>query len=99
MGGYKTPDVFAKDLITLNTTNTTNLNNIEKMLVKHRNAYTPEAPIEDVYSRAYSGIIIDARGKLHFAHGAGHAEILPSDVCTIRVPNGTLRRISVAAMS
>lgn len=68
MGGYKTPDVFAKDLITLNTTNTTNLNNIEKMLVKHRNAYTPEAPIEDVYSRAYSGIIIDARGKLQ-VHG------------------------------
>ena len=61
-GGYKTPDVFSKDLTTLDSINTLNVNNLGKELVKHYFSYTPEKPIDIIPSRAYSGIIIDARG-------------------------------------
>ncbi len=62
MGGYKTPDVFSQDLKFLKTKNTVNTNNLSKQLIKHSHSYNPEKPIELVPSRAYSGIIIDARG-------------------------------------
>lgn len=62
--GYKTPDVFTSNAATLNTTNTLNIDNLGKYLVKHKYAYSPEEPIDDVPSRPYTGIIIDARGKL-----------------------------------
>ena len=62
MGGYKTPDVFTKDMKYMNTTNKINLNTLCGNLVKHKSVYTPQKPIEIVPSRAYSGIIIDARG-------------------------------------
>lgn len=66
--GYKTQDIFSHDLKTLNSTNTTNVNNIGKLLVKHDYAFKPEQPIDVVSTRAFSGIIIDARGALH-VHG------------------------------
>lgn len=62
--GYKTPDVFTSDANKLKTTNTLELNILASNLVKHTYAYTPEEPIENVPSRAYTGIIIDARGML-----------------------------------
>lgn len=62
--GYKTPDVFSSDSKKLNTTNTIDINGMVADLVKHPAAYTPEEPIESVPSRPYTGIIIDARGKL-----------------------------------
>ncbi len=62
MGGYKTPDVFTKDLKKLNTTNTLNIKDLSRQLIRHNYAFTPEKPIEYVASRPYSGIIIDARG-------------------------------------
>lgn len=67
MSGYKTPDIFATNLSTLNTTNTINVKDLGPYLVKHTTEYTPEEPIDIVYSRPYSGIIIDARGayKIH----------------------------------
>lgn len=68
MGGYKTPDVFTKDMKYMNTTNIINLNTLCSNLVRHENVFTPEKPIEIVPSRAYSGIIIDARG-LSPVHG------------------------------
>ena len=64
MGGYKTPDVFSQDLKYLQTKNTVNTNNLTKQLIRHNYSYNPEKPIEIVASRAYSGIIIDARGAL-----------------------------------
>lgn len=63
LDGYKTPDIFTHDTKKLNTTNTLNVNDIGKVLVKHKYEYTPEEPIENIPSRPYSGIIIDARGK------------------------------------
>ena len=62
--GYRTPEVFTNDASRLNTTNTLNIDGIGKFLIKHKIAYLPEAPIETVPSRPYTGIIIDARGKL-----------------------------------
>ena len=62
--GYKTPDSFSHDLKSLNSTNTTNINNLGKLLIKHEYAYKPEQPIDVVSTRAFSGIIIDARGNL-----------------------------------
>jgi len=67
-GGYRTPEVFTKDALRLNTTNTLYIDNLGKYLIKHRISYLPEEPIETVPSRPYTGIIIDARGKLS-VHG------------------------------
>ena len=64
MNGYKTPDVFTKDAATLYSTNTLEIDKIGQELVKHKYGYSPEDPIDLVPSRAYSGIIIDARGAL-----------------------------------
>ena len=64
MNGYKTPDVFTHDAATLYSTNTLEIDKIGQELVKHKYGYTPEDPIDLVPSRAYSGIIIDARGSL-----------------------------------
>ena len=64
MNGYKTPDVFTKDAATLYSTNTLEIDKIGQNLIKHKYGYSPEDPIDLVPSRAYSGIIIDARGTL-----------------------------------
>lgn len=75
MNGYKTPDVFSKDLVSLNTTNTLQVNEIGEILLRHNVAYTPDKPIEYVASRPYSGIIIDARGAYPI-----HGEYIDSEV-------------------
>ncbi len=75
MGGYKTPDVFTKDLKNLNTTNTLNLKDLSNQLIRHNYAFTPEEPIEYVASRPYSGIIIDARGAYPV-----HGEYVKSEI-------------------
>lgn len=75
MGGHKTPDVFSKDLKYLNTTNTANINDIQKLLVRHNYPYYPQKPIDSVPSRAFSGIIIDARGAFPV-----HGEYVKSEV-------------------
>ncbi len=64
MNGYKTPDVFTSDASSLYSTNTLEIDKIGKNLIKHKYGYSPEDPIDLVPSRAYSGIIIDARGAL-----------------------------------
>ncbi len=75
MGGHKTPDIFSKDLKYLNTTNTTNINDIGKLLVRHNYPFNPKKPIESVASRAFSGIIIDARGAFPV-----HGEYVKSEI-------------------
>lgn len=75
MGGYKTPDVFSQDIKYLKTTNTLNINDIGKLLVNHKRSYNPEKPIEYTASRAYTGIIIDARGSYQV-----HGEYVKSEI-------------------
>ena len=73
--GYKTPDVFTPDALSLYSTNTLDVDKLGKKLVRHKYGYTPEEPIDLVASRAYSGIIIDARGKLPI-----HGEFVTDEV-------------------
>ena len=75
MHGDKTPDVFSGDIKKLNTKNSLNVDNISKQLIKHKFPFHPEEPIDIVPTRAYSGIIIDARGTF-----AVHGEYVKSDV-------------------
>ncbi len=82
LNGYKTPDVFTPDAATLYCTNSLNVDNLGQKLVRHNYGYTPEEPIDIVPSRAYSGIIIDARGKLpvhgEFVKGDTNACFFPT---------------------
>jgi outer membrane protein OmpA-like peptidoglycan-associated protein len=64
MNGYKTPDVFTPNASNLYSTNTLEVDRIGQKLIKHKYGYLPEEPIDLVPTRAYSGIIIDARGSL-----------------------------------
>lgn len=75
MNGYKTPDVFSQDIKYLKTTNTLKINDLGKKLVNHKQPYNPEKPIEYTPSRAYTGIIIDARGSQPV-----HGEYVKSEV-------------------
>ena len=63
-GSKKTPPYFMNASNVLTTSHTMNLNDIGSLLVKHRTPYVQEKPIERISSRAYSGIVIDARGSL-----------------------------------
>lgn len=81
--GYKTPDVFSKDLASLDSTNTMNVNNLGKQLVRHSFGYNPEKPVEITASRAYSGIIIDARGAYPVHGEYVQSQIYPSFFPTI----------------
>ena len=63
-GGHKTPDIFTHDAKLLTTTNTISLNTINQFTVRHKYPQNAEEPIDEVPSRVYSGIIIDARGAL-----------------------------------
>lgn len=60
----KTPSVFASGGSSLLTKHTIDLHHISSTFVKHSKPYTKPQPIERISSRAYSGIIIDARGSV-----------------------------------
>jgi len=62
--GKKTPPVFSTDLKTVSMTHTVSIAQIGSLFVKHERAYTPQIPLDAVSSRPYSGILVDARGKL-----------------------------------
>ncbi|MBR6912703.1 MAG: OmpA family protein [Treponema sp.] len=62
--GKKSPGVFTKGTLTLNVTHELNLFEIGSLMIKHHVPYKNAKPIEKVASKKYSGIIIDARGKL-----------------------------------
>lgn len=79
----QTPGTFTPDGKNLKSTNTISLENINKILVRHKYPYTPEEPIEMVSSRAYSGIIIDARGSLHVQGEYVESEVYPCFFPTI----------------
>lgn len=66
--GKRTPGVFSDSSMNLQTRHTINLKEISSLMVKHNFPYKPPRPIEQPASRAYTGIIIDARG-MHPVHG------------------------------
>ncbi len=62
--GDKTPSIFTKNGEVLLMNHTLSLIEIASLMVKHNIPYIPQLPIERVSSRAYTGILIDARGLL-----------------------------------
>lgn len=62
--GHKTPGILSRKDMSISMTHSMNLINLSSPLIKHSQSYSPKAPIEQVTSRAYTGIIIDARGTL-----------------------------------
>lgn len=62
--GTKSPAIFSQTGLTLNMNHQMNLANIGILMIKHRYPYSPKEPIQQVASRKYTGIIIDARGSL-----------------------------------
>lgn len=69
----KTPGIFVSSSSTLKTDNFLNTVDISSLLIKHKVPYKNGTPIEKVASRAYTGIIIDARGALP-VHGEFSSE-------------------------
>lgn len=63
--GKKKPGILSSDMGTMTVNHSFLLKDVSALLIKHNTPYTPNIPIETVSSRAYSGIIIDARGSLH----------------------------------
>ena len=62
--GKTTPEIISQDEKTISTNNTIDMININRQLVRQKFPYMQEIPFEIVSTRAYSGIIIDARGSL-----------------------------------
>jgi outer membrane protein OmpA-like peptidoglycan-associated protein len=75
--GDKTPPFFSRDLKKISMTHTVSLVQLGSLFVRHKIPYEPKAPLETRPSRAYSGIIIDARGSLAVHGEYGKATIVP----------------------
>jgi len=73
--GKRNSPVFSADAKTLNTTNIIKITNLSAVLVRHQYPYTAQEPLDSVPSRAYTGIIIDARGTVPV-----HGEYIESEV-------------------
>ena len=71
----QTPAFFQNGTSSLLTQNTLKLQEIGSLLVKHHAPYTQQKPIQRISSRAYTGIVIDARGTLPV-----HGEFVESEV-------------------
>lgn len=69
------PAFFTEGGKKLLTNHALDLREIASLLVKHRSTYTQFVPIQTVASRTYTGIVIDARGKLPV-----HGEFVESEV-------------------
>lgn len=75
--GDKTPPFFSRDLRKISMTHTVPLVRLGALFVRHKIPYEPRLPLETRPSRAYSGIIIDARGILPVHGEYGKATIEP----------------------
>lgn len=62
--GRKTPPAFSRDLTTLSLHHTVSVAGVGSLFIRHNSPYSPERPLERTATRAYTGIIVDARGPL-----------------------------------
>ncbi|MGL4981246.1 MAG: OmpA family protein [Treponemataceae bacterium] len=62
--GKRTPSFFSLDNELVQMSHTISLKNISAMIVAHSTPYQIKTPIEEIATRKYTGIIIDARGNL-----------------------------------
>lgn len=64
VSGEKTLGYFDNESFLFKTKKNVNLNDISSLFVRHNAPYSRRKSIDTISSRAYTGIIIDARGKL-----------------------------------
>ncbi len=76
--GTKTPPAFSRDLSTLSLNHTVSFARMCSLFIRHGKAYAPDVPLETVATRAWSGILIDARGALPARGEYVSAELTPS---------------------
>lgn len=62
--GKKTPPYFSRDLSRISMTHTVSISQVGSLFIRHASPYMPAAPLDSTPSRAYSGILIDARDIL-----------------------------------
>lgn len=62
--GKKTPPWISADLHTMYMNHTVSIARVGSLFVTHRSAWEQRAPLEVIPTRAYTGILIDARGPL-----------------------------------
>jgi outer membrane protein OmpA-like peptidoglycan-associated protein len=74
--GKKTPPTFSSDLAFISMAHSLSLAQIGSLFVTHSVASGATIPLQTVPSRAYTGILIDARGKLpvHGEHSSARLE-------------------------
>ena len=75
--GKQTPAFFADATNLLKTKHSINLNDVGAVLVKHKIPYTQTLPIDEVATRKYTGIVIDARGSLPVHGEFMHSKVFP----------------------
>jgi outer membrane protein OmpA-like peptidoglycan-associated protein len=61
---YRSAGSFTHDGITLVVDHRVEITSLASLLIKHSVPYQPKIPIDQVSTRAYTGILIDARGLL-----------------------------------
>ncbi len=66
--GKKTPPYFSLDQTAISMTHTMSMTDIGSLFITNTASFAPKIPLETVPSRAYTGILIDARGLLK-VHG------------------------------
>jgi len=62
--GTKTPPSFSRDLATLSLNHTVSFARVGSLFIRHAKPYAPDIPLETAAARAWTGILIDARGAL-----------------------------------
>lgn len=63
-GGDKSPGIFSQTGLALSMEHRLKMIDIGTLMIRHSQPYRPKEPIQQVASRKYTGILIDARGKL-----------------------------------
>ncbi len=76
--GKQSANIFSLNENSIYTENQIDLKNISSLMIKHKVAYGPKETIEFVPSKAFSGIIIDARGILDVHGEYVKSEVFPS---------------------
>ena len=69
---------FSRDLRRGSVSAELGLSSLEELFVQHQTPYRPKRPLESIATRAYSGIVIDARGQLPIHGEFTEARLTPA---------------------
>lgn len=76
-GSKKSPGIFVNSASVLKIDSSLSTLDISSLLIRHKTAYKPLPPLQNIPSRVYTGIIIDARGELDVQGEFTKDEIMP----------------------